>query len=98
MFHAARDDDELACLDPFVAIVKFHAEAAFDDKKHFVFVFVVMEDELAFQLVELYVLAVEFRGDVGLPIFGDGGEFFGDVDFMHDASCYDEILEHKELD
>jgi hypothetical protein len=46
-------------------------------------VLVVVEDEFALDLVELDVLAVEFGGDVGLPVFGDFGEFFGDVDLEH---------------
>jgi len=46
----------------------------------------VMEDELAFQLVELHVLAVEIRGDVGFPVFGDSSEFFGDVDLVHNVT------------
>jgi hypothetical protein len=83
VFRPARDDDELAFLDPFVAIEKFHAKSAFDNEKHFVFMLMVMEDELAFELVELHVLAVEFRGDVWLPVFGDSRELFGDVDLVH---------------
>jgi hypothetical protein len=30
-----------------VAVAEFHAEAAFDDEKHFVFVVVMVEDERA---------------------------------------------------
>ena len=71
VFDSARDDDELAFFDPFVVVEEFHAEAAFDDQEHFIFMVVVVEDELAFDLVELHVLAVEFGGDVGLPVFGD---------------------------
>ena len=54
---------------------EFHAEAAFDHEKHFVFVLVVMEDKFAFEFVELDMLSVEFGGDVGLPVLGDLGEF-----------------------
>src|SRR5271166_4464826 len=60
VFDPARDDDELAGLDPFMALAEadivragvaqlsfavLHAEAAFDDEEHFVFVVVVMPDE-----------------------------------------------------
>ena len=44
---AAGDDDELAGLDPFVVVAELHAEAAFDDEEHFVFVVVMVEDERA---------------------------------------------------
>jgi hypothetical protein len=30
-------------------------------------------------------LAIEFGGDVGLPVLGDLGELFGEVDFGHRA-------------
>src|ERR1700686_249125 len=83
MLYAARNDNELAGFDPFVMVAEFHAEAALDDEEHLVFVLVMMENELAFQLIELHVLAVEFGGDVGLPVFGDLGEFLGDVYFRH---------------
>jgi hypothetical protein len=83
---APRNDDEFALFDPFVTVAKFHAETAFDDEEHFVFVLVMVENEFAFEFVELYVLAVEFGGDVRLPVFGDLGEFVGDVDLVHVAS------------
>jgi hypothetical protein len=86
MFDTARDDDELAFFDPFVTLAKLHAEAAFDYKEEFVFVLVMVKDEFAFEFVELDVLAVEFGGDVGLPVFGDLGEFFGEVDLVHRRS------------
>ena len=80
---AARDHDEFTFFDPFVVVAEFHAEAALHDEKQFVFVLVMVEDELAFKLVELDLLSVEFGGDVGLPVLGDLGEFLGNVDFGH---------------
>ena len=80
-----RDDDELTFFDPFVVVEELHAKAPFYNQEHLVFVLVMVEDELAFDLVELDVLTVEFGGDVGLPVFRDLGEFFGDVDFGHDG-------------
>src|SRR5579864_1330840 len=83
MFNSARDDDEFAFLDPLVVVRKVHAEAAPDHEKHFVFVFVMVEDEFAYKLDQLDVLAVEFGGDVRLPVFGNPGELFGEVGFGH---------------
>ena len=85
VFGSARDDDELAGFDPFVVVAEFHAEAAFDDEKHFVFVIVMVEDEGAVELDEFDLLSVEFGGDSGFVEVGDMGEFFGDVDFGHDG-------------
>ena len=47
VFNTARNDDEFAFLDPFVTVAEFHAEAAFHDQKHFVFVLMMVEDEFA---------------------------------------------------
>ena len=85
---AARDDDKLAFFDGFemfaaIFFAVVHLESAFNDEEEFVFVLVMMEDELAFDLVEFHGLSVEFGGDVGLPEFGDVRELFGDVDFGH---------------
>jgi hypothetical protein len=83
VFDSAWNDDKLALFDPFMVVAKFHPEAAFDHQEHFVFVLVVVEDELAFELVKLHGLAIEFGGYVGLPVFGDLGEFLGEIDFGH---------------
>ena len=83
VLYAARNDDEFAFFNPIVVVAKFHAEAAFHDEEQFVFLLVVMEDKFSFELVEFDLLAVEFGGNVGLPVFGDFGEFLGDVDFGH---------------
>ncbi len=83
MLDAAWNNDELAFFDPLVTVAEFHPEPSFHNKKHFIFVFVMVKDELALELVELYVLSVELGADVGLPVFGDLREFFGDVHFGH---------------
>jgi hypothetical protein len=50
---------------------------------------VVMEDELPLQFVEFYVLAVEFGGDVGFPVFRNAGKFLGNVYLFHGAPSED---------
>jgi hypothetical protein len=66
-----------------VAVAEFHAEAAFDDEKHFVFVVVMVEDERAVVFDQLDLLSVEFGGDMGSVVVVDLGELLGDVDFGH---------------
>src|SRR5256885_10915443 len=51
-------------------------------EKHLVFVLVVVPDESAFQLVELYQLTIQFTGDVRLPIFLDSRELLGEVNLV----------------
>ena len=63
-----------------MVVEEFHPEAAFYDEEHFIFVVMMMKDKLPLQLVKLHRLAVEFGSDVGLPVFRDLGEFFGDID------------------
>ena len=86
---SAGDHQKLAFFNPHVTVTQLHTEAAFDHQKHFVFIFVVMEDELTFQLVEFYELAVEFGGDVGLLVFRNVGKLLGDVYFFHDVPSVD---------
>jgi len=91
MLDAVRDHDELAFFDPDVAVAKvfvpvLHAKAAFYDQEHFVFVLMMVPDELAFQLVQLDELAVQFSDDVRLPVFMNLPEFLGDIYFFHDPA------------
>jgi hypothetical protein len=83
---AARYDDEFAFFDPLVVVAEIHAETAFNDQEELVFVVVMVEDKFSFELVELYVLAVELGGDVRLPVLGNPGKFIGDVDLGHDEA------------
>jgi hypothetical protein len=43
----------------------------------------MVKDELAIQLDEFDVLAVELGGDAGLVVFGDFGKLLGNVDLGH---------------
>ncbi len=79
MLHTTRHNDKFALFDPFVAIAKIHAETAFHHQKQLIFVFVMVKHKLTFEFVELYILTVEFTGDVRPPVFGDPSEFVGDV-------------------
>jgi hypothetical protein len=66
-------------------------------------VLVVMEDEPALEFVELNVLAVEFGGDVGFPVFGNLGELLRDVYLVHgvssreDETCQLDFLRRAEV-
>ncbi len=82
---SARDHDELTLFELNGLVAELDAETSFYHEEHFVFIFVVMPDEFAFQFVELHQLSIEFTSDVGLPVFVDLGEFVGDVDYIHDG-------------
>jgi hypothetical protein len=83
VFHPARHYDELALLNPFMAVAEIHAEAAFDYEEHLVLILMMVKDELAIQLDEFDVLAVELGGDAGLVVFGDFRKLLGNVDLGH---------------
>src|SRR5215469_16855458 len=84
MLHAARHDDEFTLLHPFGrTILELHPKTSFDHEKQFVLMFMMMKDELPFDLVELYRLAVEFGRHVRLPVLGNLRELLCDVDFVH---------------
>ena len=75
MFNAARHHDEFAFIQPHGLVAKLDAEAALHYQEPFVFVLVVMPDKFALELVELHQLAIQFTGNVGLPVFGYAGNF-----------------------
>jgi hypothetical protein len=83
VLYSTRHHDKLAGFDPFMMVEKIHAEAAFDDQKHFVFVLVMVKDKLAVQLNQLDLLSVELGGDARVVVVGDPGELLGNVDFEH---------------
>jgi hypothetical protein len=95
MFHAARHHNELAFLDPLVAVEEFHAKASLYDQKHFVFVVVMMKHELAFGLHEFDVLAVQLGGDGRLVVFRDFSELFRDIDFLHGFAPLEKLWLHS---
>jgi len=96
MFYAAGHDDELAFFDPFMrTVAELHPEPAFHDEKQFVFVIVMVENELTFDLIKLHMLSVEFGGNVGLPVFRDLRELVCDIDFVH-ASPIESVEEKSQ--
>ena len=43
----------------------------------------MVPDEFALQLVEFDQLAVQFAGNVGLPVLGDPSKLFGEIDLIN---------------
>src|SRR5437667_11508427 len=60
-------------------VAELHAEPSLHHQKHFVFIVVVMPNELALELNQLDELSIEFAGNVWLPVLVDEGEFVGKV-------------------
>jgi TfoX/Sxy family transcriptional regulator of competence genes len=83
VFDATRNNQEFAFFQPDMAISKLHAKPAFYHQEKFIFVIVVMPDEWSLELDELDLLAVQFPGDLGLPGFGETGQFFGKAYLLH---------------
>jgi hypothetical protein len=71
---ASRHDDELTLFDPDVPIPELHAKAAFDHQKQLILVIVMMPDELASELDQLYQLAIQLACDFWAPVVGETRE------------------------
>src|SRR6185503_9205301 len=68
---AARHDDQFAGADDLEMVPKIHAKLAADDEEQFVFDVVMMPDEVAFELDDLDLLAVEVGDDFRRPVLVD---------------------------
>ena len=86
MFHSARHNDKFTFVDEGFAVPEFHAQSALDDQEKLVFVFMMMPDEFALELDGFDVAVVDFADDARVPAIGKKGEFFSQIDRLHDAS------------
>ena len=77
-------DEELAFLQPDFSVPVLHAEPALHDEEQLVLVVVLVPDELAEQLHQLDVLAVQFADDLGLPVLVEESQLLGQVYLAHE--------------
>src|SRR5436190_13987966 len=87
MFDSPWDDHEFSLLDPFGPIAEIHPESSLDDQEQFVLQLVLVPDELALELHELDLLAVQFADDFRAPGLGELRQFPGQADLVHNASA-----------
>lgn len=83
MFDAARNNQKLAFLNPYVPVTKLHSEAALNNHEQFVFDIVMMPDERAAELDQFNLLTIKFPGDSGFEVVGEKRELFVKVDLFH---------------
>src|SRR5580700_12156788 len=83
MFDALRDDQELALLDPYVTVLKFHAEPALDHEEQFVLDIVMVPDEWTGELDQLDLLTIQFPDHPRLEMIGEQGELLQEADLFH---------------
>ena len=62
--------------DHVAAEVDLHTSTP--DEKHLILVLVMMPWENPAKLSQLHLLPIQFRNDLGPPVFVDEGEFFGE--------------------
>jgi hypothetical protein len=74
MFDSARDDDEFAFVDDGFMVAELHAQHAFDDEKQFIFVFMMMPDEFAFQFDCFDLAIVYLADDARVAVVGEQAE------------------------
>ncbi len=79
VLHAPGHDQELALLQADLSVTEVHAEPSLHDQEEFVLVVVLVPDELALELDQLDVLAVEFADDLRAPVVLEEGQLLGEV-------------------
>ena len=80
MLHTARDNDKLAGMDGQVAIAQFDGQRAFDHKKEFIFIVVMMPHKFAFYLDQFDMRIVQLADYARVLIVGNEGEFVFEID------------------
>ena len=85
MLDSSRNDDELALFQQYGLIAKLDAKTSFHHQKQFIFVFMMVPNELTFELGQFDQLTIEFARDVGFPVLGNVGELVSEIDLLHGA-------------
>ena len=88
VFYAPGNDEELAFVEFDDPVTKMYRQVAVEDQEELIFLLVMVPDELAFELGELDVLAVEFADDTGTPTFSELLEFLGEVHLVVLAAAH----------
>lgn len=65
-------------------VAKLHSQHTLRHQEQFVFILMVMPNELAFQFCCFDMLTIQLTNDSGIPVVGDEIVFFLDVNFFHD--------------
>ena len=84
MLYTSRNDQELTFLKPNVSVTVLHAESTLDNEKQLILQIVMMPDKLALKLDELDMLTVQLADNLGVPVFVESRQLFGEIDFFHD--------------
>src|SRR4051812_2512422 len=89
MLDAPGHDQELALLQPDVPVPEFHPEATPDHQEELVLVLVVVPDELAQELDQLDVLAVQVPDDLRTPALVEPRELLAEIHLVHAEGLQD---------
>ncbi len=83
VLNASGHDQELASLKLNTPISELHAEPTIHDQEEFIFVIMLVPNELALELHQLDLLAVQFAHDLRAPIVTEERQLIAEVDFLH---------------
>jgi hypothetical protein len=83
VFDVPRDDQELALPQPDVTVSELHAEPAAHHQDQLVLVVVVVPDELADELDQLDLLAVQVADHLRTPVVVEQAEHLPQVHLLH---------------
>ncbi len=76
MRHAFWHNDKFVFVYSYRFITKFHIKASFHNIKQFIFMFVLMPGERAFEFYQPNKLAVQFARSSWIPAITEKGQFF----------------------
>ncbi len=77
MFNTPGHDEEFSGVQFHLPVSEFNAESTGHYEKEFIFVLVVVPDELTLEFGELHLLPVQLSDDMRVPVVGNLGELFG---------------------
>src|SRR5262245_2910265 len=82
MLHSARHDQEFTLFEPDHAIAEVHPKASLDHEEEFVFVLMVVPDELPLELHEPDLLTVQLTNDPRIPVVVKQGELLLEIHLL----------------
>lgn len=82
MLDAAWHDDHFAGAEGDMAIAQFDSQMSFHNEEQLILVFVTVPHKFALQLGQAHLLAIQFAGDLGVPIRIEGGELVAQDDLF----------------
>ena len=90
MIHAFRNDNHLTRADAHLPVPELDGQFSLDDEEQFIFPFVMVPIEFAFQFGQFDIRVVQLADDLGTPEFMEQAVLLLQIDFLH--TCHRLLL------